>query len=387
MKKKKIAFIHNTLEVGGAEISLINLLKSLDYAKYEVDLLVLSQYKTLLQEVPKSVRVVFIASEFDKNMTMIEKMKVKRLPSTIQRAVRKIFRETYWFYQRKKEAFDFENYSKTYDVAIAYNQGIVPIYTINHVQADRKVMFFHQGHVKGLEKDLDVYSAFDQIAAVSNGVANQLSSAFPKLASKVTVISNLVDTQTIKKKSLSTIQKPEEGKTLLTSVGRLSREKGFDFAIDVAQRLVKATPTPFEWWIIGDGPMREQLHSKIKAAKLDGVVKLLGKKENPYPYIEQSDVYIQPSRKESYGLALVEAQILGKLVVSTKTLGAQDIIQNQQTGLLVDMEVDKFVDVLKTVLESPEHYDTIRRNLQSVDFRQVNKDTLAKFDQLVQPNL
>lgn len=387
MKKKKIAFIHNTLEVGGAEISLINLLKSLDYAKYEVDLLVLSQYKTLLQEVPKSVRVVFIASEFDKNMTMIEKMKVKRLPSTIQRAVRKIFRETYWFYQRKKEAFDFENYSKTYDVAIAYNQGIVPIYTINHVQADRKVMFFHQGHVKGLEKDLDVYSAFDQIAAVSNGVANQLSSAFPKLASKVTVISNLVDTQTIKKKSLSTIQKPEEGKTLLTSVGRLSREKGFDFAIDVAQRLVKATPTPFEWWIIGDGPMREQLHSKIKVAKLDGVVKLLGKKENPYPYIEQSDVYIQPSRKESYGLALVEAQILEKLVVSTKTLGAQDIIQNQQTGLLVDMEVDKFVDVLKTVLESPEHYDTIRRNLQSVDFRQVNKDTLAKFDKLVQPNL
>ena len=73
----------------------------------------------------------------------------------------------------------------------------------------------------------------------------------------------------------------------------------------------------FKWYIIGFGPEEELIRQRIAEYKMESHVILLGKKENPYPYIKTCDIYIQPSRYEGKSVSVREAQILCKLVIIT----------------------------------------------------------------------
>ena len=59
---------------------------------------------------------------------------------------------------------------------------------------------------------------------------------------------------------------------------------------------------------------------------------LLGMKENPYPYIKEADIYVQPSRFEGKSIAIDEAKILQKPIVVTNFSTAKDQIKNQENG-------------------------------------------------------
>ena len=106
---------------------------------------------------------------------------------------------------------------------------------------------------------------------------------------------------------------PKRGIRLL-SIGRYCTAKNFDNVPDMCARLLQSGLDVY-WYIIGFGPDEALIRQKIAEANMEERVILLGKKENPYPYIKACDLYVQPSRYEGKSVTVREAQLLGRPVV------------------------------------------------------------------------
>ena len=96
----------------------------------------------------------------------------------------------------------------------------------------------------------------------------------------------------------------------------MSKEKGIDLALEAALELVKIGRS-FKWYVIGDGGERYDLETKIKEYHLENRFILLGLKANPYPYLKHAFLYVQPSRYEGKSIAIDEAKILAKPIITT----------------------------------------------------------------------
>ena len=77
---------------------------------------------------------------------------------------------------------------------------------------------------------------------------------------------------------------------------------------------------------------------------MEDCVELLGTKSNPYPYIKNCDIFVQPSRYEGKSVVIDGAKILAKPIIATAYPTVKDQIQNDNEGLIVELNVDGIVD-------------------------------------------
>ena len=108
---------------------------------------------------------------------------------------------------------------------------------------------------------------------------------------------------------------------------------------------------PFKWYIVGDGSQRDEIETQIKINSLVDNVIITGYKENPYPYIKACDIFVHPTYEESFGLAILEALILGKTIVSTETMGAKEVLNNGEFGTLVPINSDAIATAITETVE------------------------------------
>jgi glycosyltransferase involved in cell wall biosynthesis len=126
----------------------------------------------------------------------------------------------------------------------------------------------------------------------------------------------------------------------LLSIGRFSYPKNFDNLPDICSRLVNEHgEVDLKWYIVGFGD-EEPIRRAIAESGMEEHVILLGKKENPYPYIKACDIYVQPSRYEGKSVTVREAQMLCKPVVVTNYPTASSQIQDGIDGVIVPMDND-----------------------------------------------
>jgi glycosyltransferase involved in cell wall biosynthesis len=125
----------------------------------------------------------------------------------------------------------------------------------------------------------------------------------------------------------------------LLSVGRFTEAKNYDNVPDICRRLVNDYgEVDLQWYIIGFGGDEALIRQKIAEAGMQEHVILLGKKENPYPYIKACDIYVQPSRYEGKSVTVREAQMLCKPVVVTNYPTAHSQIRDGVDGVIVPLE-------------------------------------------------
>lgn len=168
--------------------------------------------------------------------------------------------------------------------------------------------------------DQVAYKKCDKIIAVSENQAEELRKFIPSAADKIITIHNLTDIEGIKRKAAAdTTEVFDKTRFNIVTVGRVSYEKGMDIAVQACAKLVEQGAANICWWIVGDGPEMPEIRTVIAEMNMDPYIKLVGMKDNPYPYVRQADLYVQPSRVESFGLTILEALILGRVVVSTET--------------------------------------------------------------------
>jgi glycosyltransferase involved in cell wall biosynthesis len=151
----------------------------------------------------------------------------------------------------------------------------------------------------------------------------------------VKVIPNYVETDRF-------IPVEREANTLLhvAFVGRLDKQKNL-------RTLLRAiSDFEVEVWLIGYGPQREELESLTKNAKAK--FKFLGNVPNrELPMLlSQCDIFVLPSLYEGHPKALLEAMACGLPAVGTNVAGIQDVIRNEETGLLCGLDVDELRNAL-----------------------------------------
>ena len=141
----------------------------------------------------------------------------------------------------------------------------------------------------------------------------------------------------------------------------------------------------FKWYFVGDGVDRPKIESLISEKQLDDYIEITGLQDDPYPYIKNCDIYVQPSYEEAYGLTIIEAQILGKTVVSTSTIGGQSIINDGENGVICAINAESIAKTINLISQDMSLPKAIQNNLTKIDytidfqrFRKEWRELLAK---------
>lgn len=355
--KKRILFAIHYLELGGAEMSLIGLLRALDYSKVDVDLFVYSHRGELMKEIPPQVNLlpeIPVYAQIERPMKDVLKDGWLRISLARLRAKRQFAR-----YRRKNHPkdggaiFSFVGKNVTpllppinpgteYDLGISFlaPHDIV----LEKVRAKKKVCWVHTDYTKvDVNTDIErpIWGSYDHIAAVSDAVSDAFLTRFPDLKDKMVTIPNIVSPEWVRSRAEAFRVEEEmpwkDGMTSLLSVGRLTEAKNFDNVPDICRKIL-ANGLSVRWYIVGYGGDELLIRRKIQEAGMNESVILLGKKENPYPYMKACDIYVQPSRYEGNAVTVREAQILGKPVIVTDYQTAHSQIRDGQDGVIVPMD-------------------------------------------------
>lgn len=347
--KKSILFCCYGLGIGGIEKCMINLLNALDTTKYDIDVLPMNPEYALRDALCADVTLLDPFDYVMNPMDTVSALKTRKAgllaygKYALYRIINKWGRKPWQLFRAPE---------KVYDIAIAYaHTGYVPYYVIDKVRAKRKYMWHHEGrYIKDARYPLDreYYPEFDAIIPVSQDDRQILVDAFPALEAKFQVLYNVVDKNEICRKSADPVDYCTDSAVLkLTTVGRLTHQKGPDILLEVAKKL-KAHGISFLWYWVGSGDMVDYLKNEAIANGIQDNIILLGNQNNPYPYIARCDIYVQPSYYEAYCTTTIEAQVLMKPIVVTDVCGMREQFTDGVDGILVPVEPEAiFREILR----------------------------------------
>ena len=385
--KKKIIFVTEALWLGGIEISLVNVLKNIDYDRFDVTVLALRNYRDLESQIPAQCRLIIAdrmtgSYPFKRLFGLMEK---PRNPSQFRRFIWKVL----CLLLKAPEAALWAKHIRTlfpgehFDTAVIYDNRTAET-IVRGISTDRYLMFYHQGIMSHAYHDHYGWKKAEKVIAVSDPIAEKLRSFMPKYAGKVMTIGNLIDLAAIREKSQAETDVIfDDTKISLVSCGRLSREKGMHIALEACGILKQRGFDNFAWYIIGGGREMDNLQKQRRALGIEDRVFLLGQKSNPFPYLRQADLFVQTSLFESYGLSLAEAMVLGLPVVSTRTDGAIALTENGKLGLLCDIAPASVADAIASLLASPEKLSAWKDTVSTVDMDIQNRRNMNKLEGLL----
>ncbi len=268
-----------------------------------------------------------------------------------------------------------DSIKEEFDVAICFHMHMPFIvrYVAEKVQAKNKYIwvhndFAHSGFkISTIEKYLVVYK---QILVVTEQLKDEFIQLCPECKEKVRVFHNLVSEETVVRMADqdNAIELKSDKKIKFLTMGRLDIQKGYDLTLDVCSKLIEKG-LQFTWYILGNGVLEQHIRERIKNEKLEVYVQLLGIRKNPYPYLKECDIYIQPSRHEGYGIAVAEARALHKPIICTDFTGARDQIKDNITGRIVSYDSEELSAAILEVANSMEirKYYSENLSLEKVD--------------------
>ncbi|MBC7557512.1 MAG: glycosyltransferase [Chryseobacterium sp.] len=374
---KKIFFFIESLEIGGAEKSLLTLLHSFNFKNYEIDLMMLKE-GTFLQDVPAFVNIIFLEE--------LRPSYFKRLKYFISKKIKlKNLHPAQYFWQIYNDHFNV--YKTEYDIAIAYSQGFSTYFVAEKITAKIKFAWLNTDYKKAgyqIAFDHPFYEKFTKIIAVSTEAKLSLEKELmqTKKELEIEIIKDIVDTNFIISQANQSLKiKFEADKINIVSVGRLVVSKGFNLAVEACAILLNKG-YKINWYIVGEGVERKHLQRQIKEQKLERFFFLLGEDLNPYPYIKSADIYVQTSLFEGLGLSLIEAKHLSKQIVTTDFAGSNEIIQNNETGLIAEINSVNIACKIQQLIENPELKNQFSANLAKL--KNIDKElSLLQIEKLI----
>ena len=389
MNKPRIFINMHYMEVGGAERALLGLLNALDTDRVDVDLFINQHTGEFMQMIPDKVNLLPEIRSYN----------------AVERPMKQILLEGQLgiFYARLKARCQHAKYSKSlpgpeksidcsafqyvadavqpflpslerlgeYDLAISF---IAPHnIVLNKVKSKKRIAWIHTDysaiHVN-VDKELPIWDGYDYIASISPDCKRSFLKLFPSLERKIIDIENILSPEFVRQQAeLFDVsdEMTSDGLKLL-SVGRYTQAKNYENVPDIARRIVNAGYSDLRWYIIGFGGLESLIRQKIAEAGMENHVILLGKKDNPYPYIKACDIYVQPSRYEGKSVTVREAQILYKPVIVTNYSTAGSQIQDGIDGVIVPLENEACANGIINVVENKELLNSISAWLSTHDY-------------------
>ena len=367
MKKDILIYTYN-LDIGGIERSLIGLLNAIDYDKYNVDLYMFKHEGAFIKDVPDNVNIlnqeeitslagIPIVEVFRKKNF---RMGLGRLYAKARCLIKcKILKKPVsgeYMSQITYPLFckNMKKLNKHYDVALSFYWP--HYFVIDNVSADLKLGWIHTDYGQiypDKKKEIEMWSKIDYIVSVSEECKKSFINVYPNLEDKVIVIENILSEEHIRKMANEFTVRDEIdfNSTILCSVGRFCYPKNFINIPKICREIIDKGKD-VKWYLIGYGPEESDIRQAIKDNKVENNVIILGKKENPYPYMKACDIYVQPSRFEGKAVTVREAQILCKPVVITNYATASSQVVDGKDGIIVDMDNKSIAEGICKLLDN-----------------------------------
>lgn len=382
---KKIAIVTKQMIAGGVEKSLISMLKNISKEEYDVTLFVTNRGGAFEKDIPNWVKVKCIYGE---EKTFKEKLKNIIKQGQIFKLVKCII---YTLLARNsKSLYKEELYlskilpiqDDEYDLAIAYH-GIISfpiIYVSNHLKAKKKVAWIHTD-IETYKKQISLYEKYyykyDNIFAVSKEAKDKFLNLYPQFKDKVSVFYNIISKETLNRESNfgSTFNDNFSGIKILT-IGRLAQQKNQIIIPSIVSKL-KDEGYKVRWYCIGEGEDRKKIEEEIDKYNVVNEVILLGTQTNPYKYLQDCDIYVQPSIHECYCTTVTEAKCFNKPMVITDVNGSKEQIINEVNGLIVECNANDIYNGIKRLLDDKKLTISITKNLS-----ETNTDTTDEIRKL-----
>ena len=371
--KKKLLFCIENLRHGGISKGIESLISAIDHDRYEINIFCINRtdgpYKESLKAhlTYKQNRILYYLSTFHKEHSGVEKYLLLFFKA-FNKVLKKITKFDLFEYNLKHEAKNI--IKENYDVVIAYSEGIITKF-VSKIEAKKKIAWVHIDYKRYLEycgevKELNIYKAYDNIVTPSVFSKKSFVEVFPSLKNRVVAIPNLLNiTDIIKKANTPSPITKSLGSNEFTilSIGRICHEKGFVKIPKIVNDLIKRGNN-LKWYIIGEGSKNETeyLKNEIEKENVKNFVILIGAKDNPYPYIKNSDLVAVTSISETFCYVIGEAKIIGTPIIATNFGTVREVLDNQH-GVISD--INCFADTLHNIMNDKNLYSKLRRNIKT----------------------
>ncbi len=352
MKKRIFIAIHY-MEIGGAERALLGLLETLAQTQHEVDLFVYSHQGELMPHIPSGIRLLPEHPAY----AVYEKPMVQALRAGQWRMVAarlwakfaNLLHSRRWcgdaaslldeVGRATARVLPDLHHLGEYDLAVSF---LTPHYMVrDKVKARRKIAWIHTDYsaiAVNAARELPVWESYECIISISPAVTRSFLQLFPTLAGKVMEQENLLPAHQILRQADAFDASAEmPGKLRLLSIGRFCTPKHLPNAVAIMAELCKLRDDVL-WYIIGYGGGEKEIREAIERFGMQEKFILLGKKENPYPYIKACELYVQPSLYEGKAVTVREAQLLGKPVAITRYATAASQLRDGEDGVIIPLE-------------------------------------------------
>ena len=334
---KRIAIFQSDLGVGGIQKSIVNLLRNLDYERFQVDLFLSEKNEFWTTDFPEELTIRYL-----KPTTAVYKF----MPFSLA---------------RKLLHYDFSDCG-SYDLAIDFNSYQCSCAVgATSVPAKYRAMWVHNNVEIKLEDEWKYrvlwhffkgkFALYDEFVCVSRALIEPFQNMSGVRDKPFRVIQNYIDAAEIHRKML---EEPDdlqldEHCLNVVALGRLCHQKGYDIMLEVFAEACRKRDD-LRLYISGDGPDREMLEQLRQQMRLQDRVFFLGNRENPYCYMSRMDAFLSTSRYEGQPLNIMEAMAVGLPLYCSRNL------EQYTEGL---QGYDDLAEALATAEKGEKHPDSL----------------------------
>ena len=355
---KKIIFGITGLTLGGAERVLVDISNRL-VEKYDVTIFTIYANGELEKELNPKVHLI---SLYNYKYNDMQGLKKKIIPLKVLLNKKKIF----------KKYIDNTDYT----TQIAFLEGpITRIFSVKSKNGANKIAWIHNDISKVFGKgikskikrilDRNIYEKYDTLTFVSIDNLDKFNKVYDDMdLPHETVINNYINSERILKLSNENMDAKDEvlfdsKEVTLVQVSRLVEQKAVDRLIKVHSKLIKEG-YQHKIIVIGDGPLRYKLEKTIQEEGVSETFKLIGARENPYPYIKKADYFCLFSNFEGYPMVVEEAKILKKYILATNTATREALINYPDYNQIVDNSEDGIEKAIKFAIENKKEVQKLK---------------------------
>ena len=337
---KSVLFLIPTLDRGGAENVLVDLVNHLDPDRFSITVQTLFDENSQKDRLREGIEYrSFLYHPFRGNSRLQAWIPAKLLYRRIVR--------------------------KRYDVVVSYLEGPTTHILSGcpypdtkraawvHVEMDTARQL--SAGFRSAKEAVRAYRSMDRVVFVAETVGKKFEKTADTTFPNAAVLYNTVNSEKILDRSTESIEDAvfDGGEFNIISVGRIIPAKGYDRLAAIQKRLRKEGRR-CHVYILGTGAEEGRIRQFTEENGLSDSFTFLGFKENPYKYVAKADLFVCSSRREGFSTAVTEALILGVPVVSTDCSGAYELLgRNNEYGIVTAGEEEALCEGIKSLLDDP----------------------------------
>lgn len=341
---KKILFLIHDLGQGGAEKVLVNLVNNMDRSKFDISVTVLFGGGVNEQFLAPDIHFCAVfPREVPGNSKLMKLLTPKQLHKLCV-----------------KEHYDIEvSYLEGPSARVISGCQKPDTKLVSWIHVEQHTVSKLAGSFRSEQEAYACYNRFDQTVCVSQYVHDDFCQLL-NFQKPCRVLYNTVESDKILAGADEAAPElVDDRKIRLIAVGTLKQSKGYLRLLKIIKRL-RDEQYPVYLYILGIGPLRQEMEEYIRQNKLQDTITLLGYQTNPYKYVSKCDLFVCASHAEGFSTAATEALIVGTPVCTVEVSGMKEMLgENNEYGVVTENSEEALYEGIKSLISNPEclaHY-------------------------------